>query len=218
VRLLLFGPPGVGKGTQADLLATKYNLVKFSMGDILREEMSLHSPLGNELEDYVKNGNLVPDGVILELVKDFLLENRDANILFDGFPRNLNQALSLEQNLAQLDMSLDIAIEMHLGEDEIVKRLQNRRQCTDCGRIYNYLTNPPQKIDFCDNCGKKLIKRIDDDGAVIMRRLRVYEEETRPLSDYYRSLSIYKQIDVSGSQEEVFKVISSTINGYINKK
>jgi len=218
VRILLFGPPGVGKGTQADLLATKYNLIKFSMGDILREEMSLNSPLGNELEDYVKNGNLVPDGVILELVKDFLLENSDANILFDGFPRNLNQALSLEQSLAQLNMSLDIAIEMHLSEDEIVKRLQNRRQCSNCGRIYNSLTNPPKKDDLCDNCSKKLIKRIDDDVAVIKRRLRVYEEETRPLSDYYRSLNIYKQVDVSGFQEEVFKKISSTIDGYINKK
>jgi len=107
---------------------------------------------------------------------------------------------------------------MHLSEEDIIKRLINRRHCSNCGRIYNYITNPPKRDGVCDNCGQRLIKRIDDDEDVIKKRLKVYEEKTKPITDYYKSLSVYKQIDAARSQEEVFKKISGIINGRINKK
>ena len=218
MMILLFGPPGVGKGTQADLLSKKYNLKKFSMGDILREEVSFNSLLGSRVEEHIRLGNLVPDDIVVEIVENFLIENRNGHILFDGFPRTMNQALILERSLARLGMSVDVALEMYLSEEDIIKRLRNRRHCPNCGRIYNYITDPPKKDGVCDNCGQRLIKRIDDDEDVIKKRLEVYEEETKPITDYYKSLSVYKQIDAAISREEVFKKISGIINGRINKK
>jgi adenylate kinase len=154
----------------------------------------------------------------MEIVESFLIENKNGNVLFDGFPRTMNQALMLERSLAQLDMSIDIALEMQLSEEEITKRLLNRRHCSNCGKIYNYITNPPKKLGLCDNCGQKLIKRVDDSEDVVKRRLKIYEEETKHLVDYYKSLSVYKTIDAKGSQEEIFKRISGIINEYINKR
>ena len=218
MRVLLFGPPGVGKGTQADLLTNKYRFTKFSMGDILREEIKLNSSLGGKIGNYVDQGNLVPDEIVFELVDDFLRENRNAHILFDGFPRNVNQALSLERSLAQLDLSLDIALDMHISEDEIINRLTNRRYCPNCGRIYNYVTDPPKVSDICDACGNKLVKRVDDDETIVRRRLAVYEEQTKLLSEHYKSLSVYRVVDAGRSQREVFENISEIIDEYLNKR
>lgn len=218
MRILLFGPPGVGKGTQAALLSKKYNFTKFSTGDFLRSQMSLGSPLGDEVADYIRRGNLVPDDVIMILVKNFLIEHRDGSMLFDGFPRTMDQAIMLEKALAKVDMSVDIALEMKLNENEIMKRLLNRRHCPNCGRIYNFLDNSLDGEGICSSCHQKLVKRVDDDEAIIKRRMRVYGEQTKPLADYYKSLSVHKQIDASGSQEEVFRKIAEIINGYINKK
>ncbi|MGB7054414.1 MAG: nucleoside monophosphate kinase, partial [bacterium] len=127
MRILIFGPPGVGKGTQAQLLAEKYNLLRISTGDLLREEVSLSSPTGRKVEQFLKKGHLVPDDIMFEIVDNILIENKDQDILFDGFPRNLNQARSLEKSLAQLGQKIDLAFQMHLDEDEIIKRLVNRR-------------------------------------------------------------------------------------------
>ncbi|MCK4249835.1 adenylate kinase [candidate division WOR-3 bacterium] len=218
MRILLFGPPGVGKGTQADLLSKKYNFIKFSIGDILREEVSLNSNLGNKVESYLNRGVLVPNNIIFELVKLFLGKNKEAHILFDGFPRTLDQAKNLEKSLAQLGLSLDVALEMHLAEDEIIKRLLNRRYCPKCNRIYNYATTPPKINGVCDQCRTKLEKRSDDDANTIRKRLQVYEEKTHPLVDYYKSLSVYNQTDAISSPEEVFDKISKIIDGYINKE
>lgn len=218
MRVLLFGPPGVGKGTQADLLSKKYNFIKFSMGDILREEVSLNTSLGSKVENYLIRGILVPDNIIFELVKNFLKKNKEAHILFDGFPRTLNQAQNLNKNLTQLGLSFEVALEMHLAEDEIVKRLINRRYCPKCNKIYNYATNPPKTNGVCDHCHTKLIKRSDDDTNTIKKRLQVYEEKTHPLVDYYKSLNVYNQINATGSQEDVFKKISEIIDAYINKR
>jgi adenylate kinase len=138
MRILLFGPPGVGKGTQAQLLADKYNMVRISTGDLLREEVSLSSPIGRRVEQYLRKGHLVPDDIMFEIMDSMLMEYRERDILFDGFPRNLNQARSLEKSLAQLDQTINMAFEMHLDEDELIDRLINRRYCPKCGRIYNY--------------------------------------------------------------------------------
>lgn len=218
MRILIFGPPGVGKGTQAQLLAEKYNLLRISTGDLLREEVSLSSPTGRKVEQFLKKGHLVPDDIMFEIVDNILIENKDQDILFDGFPRNLNQARSLEKSLAQLGQKIDLAFQMHLDEDEIIKRLVNRRYCPKCGQIYNYITNPPKNNDVCDFDKQKLSKRDDDTEAIIRKRLRIYEAETRPLIGYYKSLNIYREVNAQSSQEVVLDEISSIVDDYLNIK
>jgi adenylate kinase len=218
MNVLFFGPPGAGKGTQAELLSQRYSFKRFSTGDILREEVSINSPVGHKVENYIKSGGLVPDEIIFDLVEDFLKENKNSHILFDGFPRTMNQALNLESILARMNLSIDLALELCLPQDEIIKRLMNRRYCPGCNRIYNYETNPPQKKGFCDNCHTRLLRRDDDTEPIIKKRLKIYEAQTSPLTRYYKSLSIYKQVESRGSQPEVFKKISGIIDGYINKR
>jgi adenylate kinase len=218
MRILLFGPPGVGKGTQADLLSKKYNCIKFSTGDFLRGQISLSSPLGTEVKDYIERGSLVPDNIIIRLVQKFLDENRDRNVIFDGFPRTMNQALMLERALGEINMSVDLAIELHLNEEEIMKRLLSRQHCPHCGKIYNNVTDTQENGGICNTCGHALVKRTDDDEAVIKKRIKVYRAETKPLADYYKSKGTYRCIDASGSREEVFKKISEIINERADKK
>jgi adenylate kinase len=216
--ILLFGAPGVGKGTQAELLSKRNNFIKFSMGDILRQEISSKGSLSSKIEHYVNQGILVPDNVIFDLVDKFLVEHKDNNILFDGFPRTVIQAKTLDKSLAQLELAPETAIELHLAEDEIIKRLVNRRYCPECGKIYNYITDPPEVDGVCDLCHRSLVKRADDDEKIIRKRLEVYQLETSPLVDYYKALSIYIQIDASGIQEEIFKKISNVLHAYIIKE
>jgi adenylate kinase len=218
MRIILFGAPGVGKGTQAMLLAEKYKLLKLSTGDLLREEVALSSPTGKKVEQYMKQGHLVPDDIMFEIVDSILIENVDQDILFDGFPRNLNQARSLEKSLAQLGQTIDIVIDMRLDEDTIVKRLVNRRYCPACGRIYNYLTTPPKSNGICDVDRHKLTKRSDDNEEVIRRRLEIYDADTRQLVGYYKSLNVYREVNAQGSQEEVLEGISNIVNDYLNSK
>jgi len=218
MRIILFGPPGVGKGTQAQALVQEFNMVRLSTGDLLREEISLSSPTGRKVEQYLRKGHLVPDDIMLEIIDNILIENKERDILFDGFPRNLNQARSLERSLAQLGQEIDIAFEMRLQEDELVKRLINRRYCPNCGRIYNLITNPPQKDGFCDSDGTRLVTREDDTAEVIKKRLKIYEDETRPLVSYYKSLNVYKEIDAQANQDEVLKRISEIVNAYLSSK
>ena len=218
MRIILFGPPGVGKGTQAQALAQKFNLVRLSTGDLLREEISLSSPTGRKVEQFLRKGHLVPDDIMLEIIDNILLENRERDILFDGFPRNLNQAHSLERSLAQLEQEISIAFEMYLDETEIIKRLVNRRYCPRCDRIYNLITNPPQKVGVCDDDGAKLQMRADDTAEVIKKRLNIYDQETRPLVSYYKSLGIYEKIDAQGNKEEVLDRISEIVNAYLSSK
>lgn len=218
MNIILFGPPGVGKGTQAQLLADTYDLATFSSGDLLRHEISLSTPIGRKVEQFLKRGHLVPDDIMYEIIGNFLLENRERGILFDGYPRNLNQARSLETNVAQLGRTIDVAFEMHLDEPELVKRLMNRRYCPKCGRIYNSTTEPPREEDICDEDQTPLVTRVDDTAGVIHRRLEIYDSETRPMVDYYKSLGVYRRINAQGDRQEVFQRISDVVNGYLNNK
>ena len=218
MRIILFGPPGVGKGTQAQLLASKYSMLRVSTGDLLREEVSLNSQVGRKVEQYLRRGHLVPDDIMFEIVDNMLIENQENDILFDGFPRNLAQARNLEKSLAQLDQSVDIAFEMRLDEKEIINRLVNRRYCPTCGRIYNYITNPPSNDGVCDLDKRKLVKRDDDREEVIKQRLKIYETETRPMISYYETLNVYKGVNAHGTQEEVLTRISEIVDDYLTSK
>jgi adenylate kinase len=213
---LLFGPPGVGKGTQADLLAQNNSFIKFSTGDILRDVVASKSKLGDQITSFLDRGVLVPDNIISTLARQFIETHKKDHILFDGFPRNLNQAETLTDDMQGMKLSLNVAIEMHLDKAELIKRLINRRHCPQCNKIYNYVTNPPRKDQLCDICGTTLVKRSDDNETVIRRRLDIYEKETRPLVDYYTSHSIYEQVDATGSQEEVYKKLISILDAHIN--
>ena len=216
--LVLFGPPGVGKGTQANRLAKHFDCEKFSMGDILREEVAVQSKSGKKAETYMAKGALVPDMLIFEIVDNFLIVNKDNSILFDGFPRNVNQAIALNTSLSRLKLHLDFAMEMDLDENTIIERLINRRFCPTCSRLYNLVSSPPATDDLCDQCGKPLTKRKDDTEAVIKKRMQVYRDETAPLTKYYKTLNCYYKITSAGSEDEVFNTIVQTINAHNTKK
>lgn len=213
--IFLFGAPGVGKGTQAGLLVEKYNFKKFSMGDVLREEISQGSSFGKKVEIFLKNGALAPDNIVFEIVEDYVLENLGQPILFDGFPRNLNQAMELEKLLARHNQKINLAIELQLPREEIIKRTLSRIYCFKCGAVFNEITNPPKIPNICDNCGSILTKRKDDNLEVIKNRLKVYEEMTKPLSEYYKSLGVYVMVDASGSKKEVLQRIIQVIDGIV---
>jgi adenylate kinase len=214
--VLLFGPPGVGKGTQAELLTKRYQLTVCSTGNILRDEIAQQSELGNTVKQYLEQGELVPDHHLFTLIERFIDSRRKEHMLFDGFPRNLNQATVLDKLLAKADLKLDIALELHMSEDEIVKRLVHRRYCSTCGRTYNLLTNPPQNENCCNDCGTALTQRTDDTETVIRTRMHVYAKETQPLIDYYKERKIYHQISARGTQNEIFERIMRFFNGNID--
>lgn len=215
---LLFGPPGVGKGTQADMLSRQYGFTNLSTGDLLRNEASQDTSLGKKITHYLNQGLLVPDEIICDVVEKYVSARTDQHILFDGFPRTLTQAKNLDTILQEFGRSLQVALELHLSEEEVVSRLINRRYCPQCGRIYNLLTNPPRKKNTCDGCQTELTKRTDDNEEVIRKRLHIYDQETRPLVKYYQESGIYHKIDAHGFKEEIFKKISKIIDAHINKE
>jgi adenylate kinase len=211
--LLLFGPPGVGKGTQADLIAQHYALTTCSTGNMLREEIARNTELGTAVKQYLEQGVLVPDSHLFTLVEHFLAEHMNSGLLFDGYPRNINQAKVFETLLNKVDLKLDMAIEMHLEESDIINRLAHRRYCNKCGRTYNLITNQPKENELCDICHIALIQRTDDNEDVIRRRMKIYAQETHPLITYYTSQGKYHQVSAQGTKQEVFARITHIVNG-----
>ncbi len=214
MRVVFFGPPGVGKGTQTKMVAEAMNWQILSMGDILREEIRTKSEIGIQTEDFLRRGNLVPDDIILAIVDDFIKENKENDIIFDGFPRNMNQAIAFHQTLSRQSTSLSYAFGFVLSHDDLLHRLSDRLYCLRCNNIYNMKTQVPKKPGVCDNCGGELIQREDDMSEVINERLRVYEEETKALVSYYSAQGIYRPIDARGSKEEVFGRIMEVLNAH----
>lgn len=196
MRIILLGPPGAGKGTQAELLARRLGLEHISTGDLLREEARRGTELGRKAEDYMDRGELVPDDLIIEMLEGRL----NKNIILDGFPRTLRQAEALAE-LVEVDRVLDL----ELPEEEVVRRLAARRVCEQCGRNYNLLTNPPREEGVCDACGGRLIQREDDRPEVVRRRYRLYQEEIAPLKEFYRERGLLAELDGARSIEEVFQ-------------
>ncbi len=216
--LILLGPPGAGKGTQAVALADELDLVQISTGDILREAVRSGSELGKKANSYLEQGLLVPDPIMLDLIEEELkLHAPDTGVILDGFPRTLAQAEGLTGLLARLGMNVDAVVSIEIDDATLVKRLSARRSCPQCGAVYNLVTNPPSTDSTCDRCGHHLIQRDDDHVDTVRERLRVYHTQTEPVVDYYRERSLLKEVDGTGTPQEVWerivKILSKQDNG-----
>jgi adenylate kinase len=204
LRVVLLGPPGAGKGTQAKLLREKFEACQVSTGDILRKAVADQSPLGKEASAYIRRGDLVPDGVIVKLVAERLKEKDCAQgFILDGFPRTIPQAQSLEEILQKMGLGLQSVLLVQVPHRIIVERLAGRRTCKDCGALYHLKFNPSASESVCDRCGGGLLQRDDDREETISARLKVYDKQTAPLVDYYRQRGILREIDGVGSVDDI---------------
>jgi len=211
MNLVLIGPPGSGKGTQAELLRDKNGFVHYSTGEVFRDHISRKSPVGAKVEQYVTSGRLVPDEVVLEVVSAFLAENAGKPILFDGFPRTIPQAEGLDRVLGKHGLKVDTAVLIDLADDEVVKRLTARRQCRKCGRIYNLTFKPSKVTGVCDDCGGELYQRKDDTEAVIRDRLSTYHQQTEPVLAFYSARGRLQRIDGALGRDRVYQEILKLI-------
>jgi adenylate kinase len=210
MKLVLLGAPGAGKGTQAKKLIEKYKIPQISTGDILRKAVADGTPLGKEAKSFMDKGELVPDSVVIGLVKERLGQDDCNNgYILDGFPRNTSQAETLDTVLSDMGSPLDIALSVDVDKDVLMKRLTGRRTCKGCQQMYNVHFSPPQKDGVCDKCGGELYQRDDDKEETIKNRLDVYEKSTAPLIDYYGNKGILKSVEGVGNIDEIFnKVVS----------
>ncbi|MET7467618.1 adenylate kinase [Micromonospora sp. NPDC005686] len=204
MRLVLVGPPGAGKGTQAEFVAAHLSVPKISTGDIFRANVSQGTPLGVEAKRYMDAGKLVPDEVTINMVRDRLAEpDASEGFLLDGFPRTTPQAAALDKLLADLGTALDLVLELVVDDDEVIRRLSGRRTCRGCGKIWHVEFDATSREDICDRCGAELFQRDDDKPETIAARLREYAEKTAPLVDYYGAQGRLVGIDATGPVEDV---------------
>ena len=204
MRIVLVGPPGAGKGTQAQFIASHLAIPKISTGDIFRYNVTHNTELGVQAKEYMDRGDLVPDEVTVAMVRDRLGEDdAQAGFLLDGFPRNVPQAETLKKMLAELETKLTVVLELIVDEDEVVLRLSGRRTCRRCERVWHLLYDPPAQPGICDDCGGELFQRDDDKEDVIRHRLEVYSSQTSPLIEFYADEGILVGIDATGPVEEV---------------
>jgi len=204
VRVVLVGPPGAGKGTQAQFLASHLSIPKISTGDIFRDNVSHGTALGRRAQKYMERGDLVPDEVTIAMVTDRLADDdTQAGFLLDGFPRNLPQAETLKKMLATWDTKLDVVLELVVDDDEVVRRLSGRRGCRRCGRIWHVVFDPPVIPGICDDCGGELFQRDDDREETIRHRLEVYQQQTTPLVSFYADEGTLLGLDATGPVDEI---------------
>jgi adenylate kinase len=204
VRAVLVGPPGAGKGTQAQFIASHLAIPKISTGDIFRSNVTTGTPLGRQAKDYMDRGDLVPDQVTIAMVTSRIQEeDAQAGFLLDGFPRNVPQAETLKKLLSDWDTRLDIVLELVVDDDEVVRRLSGRRTCRRCGRVWHATFDPPSRRDRCDDCDGELFQRDDDREETIRHRLVVYAQQTQPLIAFYADEGTLLGIDATGPVEEI---------------
>jgi adenylate kinase len=212
MNIVLFGPPGSGKGTQAQMLAEKHSIPHISTGDILREHLKNKTKLGLEAKSYMDRGELVPDDVLIGIIKERLSKSDCVSgFLLDGYPRTLPQAEALSMILNDIGKKLDVVLNIDVPDEELVKRLSGRRMCT-CGASYHVLFNPPQQEGICDRCGNKLYQRDDDKEEAIMNRLDVYKNQTHPLIDHYTKEDLMVTVNGAAGISSVFEEITKVLD------
>ena len=211
--ILLMGPPGAGKGTQADKIAAKFSLPHIATGDMFRAAVQEGTELGKQAKECMDAGALVPDEVTIGIVRERLQkEDAKKGFLLDGFPRTVPQAEALKGILQDMGLSLTAAINISVPTDILVERAVGRRVCKGCGAAYHIKFNPPQKSGVCDSCGGTLYQRDDDSAATMISRLSVYEENTKPLIDYYKNAGLYREIDGSQAIDKVTAELVATLS------
>lgn len=204
MRLVLLGPPGIGKGTQAKTLAGKYNLLHLSTGDILRDEIERKTEVGLLAKPYMDEGKLVPDGVMLDMMARRLKEDdAAAGYILDGFPRSLPQGIGLDELLGTFNQALDAVILLEGDIDLLIERLSGRRSCMNCGAITHIIYQPPKVEGRCVRCGGELFQREDDSPEVVRERIEVYRRQTEPLTGYYSKNSLLRKVSGKGTVGEV---------------
>ena len=212
LRAVLLGPPGAGKGTQAVRLVEKYEIPHISTGDIFRKNIKEGTELGKKAQEYMNAGALVPDELVVDLVKDRLQQDDCKNgFLLDGFPRTIFQAEKLDEFLSESNLKMDIVINLKVEKEALIKRLTGRRVCKDCGASYHIVNIPPKKEGVCDICGGELIQRKDDNIETVENRINVYEEQTAPLIGYYKEAGSLVDFYGEASLDEVFDAIVQAI-------
>lgn len=208
MRIILLGPPGAGKGTQAERVADRLGVPHISTGDMFRQAVSQQTPLGLKAKEYMEKGLLVPDEIVTGIVEDRLKkEDASRGFVLDGFPRTVAQARALDSALERAGVSIDATVNLSVADEVIVERLTGRRVCRSCGANYHVRFDPPAREGICDRCGGELYQRDDDTEETVRRRLAVYKEQTQPLVDYYRVNGALVSIDGARGMQEVFEDI-----------
>ena len=216
LRVIFLGPPGAGKGTQAQALAREWGVPHVATGDMLREAVAARTPLGLEAKRHMDSGGLVPDEVVIGLVGERLAQpDAKAGVVLDGFPRTVAQAEALDALFARKGLSLDRVVYFNVSRDELLRRLTGRRVCRACGRTYHLVSAPPKVADKCDACGGELYQRVDDSEATVATRLDVYQKQTSPLLEYYRGRNLLAEVagegPVAGVAEAIRKATGQAV-------
>lgn len=212
MNLILLGPPGAGKGTQAKKMVDAYGIPQISTGDMLREAVKNQTQLGMEAKKYMDAGQLVPDEVVIGLVKERLSKpDTDKGFMLDGFPRTVPQAEELDKVLGGLHKDLNHVISIEVANEELMGRLTGRRTCKACGAGYHVIFDPPKEEGKCDKCGGDLYQRDDDNEATVSNRLKVYDSQTKPLIDYYQGKSLLRPIDGVGAIDDIFGRVKAVL-------
>ena len=212
MNLILLGPPGAGKGTQASGIVDKYNVPHISTGDIFRKNIKENTELGKKAKEYLDSGKLVPDELVVAIVEDRLKEDdTKKGFLLDGFPRTVFQAEALDKFLQSIDSKIDAVVNIEVDKSILVGRAVGRRICKNCGATFHIEFNPPRKSDICDVCGGELYQRSDDNEETVSKRIEVYLNETQPLIDYYKRQDILLTIDGEQDIKKVFQDIEKAL-------
>lgn len=211
MNILLFGPPGAGKGTQSALLVERRSMRQLSTGDLFRAAIRNETPLGLEAKGYLDKGQLVPDSVTIGMVEEELKKLGGKPFILDGFPRNVNQAEALEVLLKKLNLQVEKAVFVDVAKDLLMGRLTGRRVCKSCGATYHIENKPPKKAGVCDLCGGEVVQRNDDKEAVIRDRLETYEVNTKPLKEYYQRKGRLVTVEGIGETEDVYARLSKIL-------
>ena len=213
MRLILLGPPGAGKGTQASSIVAEYGITHISTGDIFRHNIKNETEFGKKVKSYLDKGQLVPDELTIDLVWDRLSKDDcKKGFLLDGFPRTINQAEALQKGLEERGLKLDKVINIDVDKNILVKRLSGRRVCKNCGETYHIDNKPTLKDGVCDKCSGEVIQRADDNEKTVLDRIEVYEKQTFPLIDFYKNLGLILTVDGTLSIEDVFSQIKESLS------